>query len=84
MPVALAPRLAMSAPVKVKLAKTGATTVTVTSATQVEPGQSVALLVGSQLIAGAPVTAATTTLAFSATGLIEGTLPPAAAVDGVD
>jgi hypothetical protein len=84
-PIALAPRLAITAPVKVKLAKTGsATTITVTSAAEVMPGQSVALLVGSQLIAGASVKAATTTLAFSSTSLVSGTFPLRLRVDGVD
>ena len=64
-PVALAPKLVSDAPLTLKLAQNGPTPLTVTCSPAVQPQQTIALIVGSQLVPSAPVPAATSQLTFS-------------------
>jgi len=83
-PVALAPTLVSTSQLTAKLAKTGTTTVTVTCSPAVQPQQAIALIVGSQLVSLAPVTAASTQLSFSLQGFTAGTYLLRLRVDAVD
>jgi hypothetical protein len=83
-PVALAPKIVSDAPLKVTLAKKGPTTVTVHCSPAVEPQQSVALVVGSQLVAAEPVQAATSQLRFRLQGFTAGSYLLRLRVDSVD
>jgi hypothetical protein len=67
-PVALAPKLVGDAPLTVVLAGNGPTTVTVTCSPAVQPGQTIALIVGSRLVSAAPVQAASSQLSFALLG----------------
>lgn len=67
-PVALAPKLVSDAPLAVTLAQDGPTTVTVNCSPAVQPQQTIALVVGSQLVTAEPVQAASSQLSFSLQG----------------
>jgi hypothetical protein len=85
-PIALAPTIAAKAPLKAKLTN-GSATVQVTCAPAVQPGQTVALIVGEQLVTGqvgAAGTPARTKLSFSLSGLPAGTYTLRLRIDGVD
>jgi len=71
-PVALAPQLVSDAPLSVKLAQSGPTPLTVTCSPAVQPQQTIALIVGSQLVPSEPVPAATSQLSFSLQGFTTG------------
>jgi hypothetical protein len=71
-PVALAPKLVSNAQQTVKLAATGATTVTVNCSPAVQPQQTIALIVGSQPVSLEPVQAASSQLSFSLQGFTAG------------
>jgi hypothetical protein len=83
-PVALAPKLVSNAQLKVKLAKAGATTLTVNCSPAVQPQQTIALIVGSQLVSLEPVQAASSQLSFSLQGLTAGTYLIRLRIDSVD
>ncbi len=74
-PVALAPRLVSNAPLTVKLVQNGPTPVTVNCSPAVQPQQTIALIVGSQLVPSAPVPAATSQLSFSLLGFTASPTP---------
>lgn len=71
-PVALAPQLVSDAPLSVKLVQGGPTPLTVTCSPAVQPQQTIALIVGSQLVPSEPVPAATSQLSFSLQGFTTG------------
>jgi hypothetical protein len=83
-PVALAPKLVSDATVNVKLAQAGPTTVTVNCSPAVQPGQTIALIVGSKPVSSAPVPAATSQLSFSLQGFTTGTYLLRLRIDSVD
>jgi hypothetical protein len=74
-PVALAPSLVSNAPLTVTLVPNGPTPVTVTCSPAVQPQQTIALIVGSQLVPSAPVPAATSQLSFSLVGFAASPTP---------
>ena len=83
-PLALAPGLTSPAALTVTLAASGATTITVGCAPEVQPSQTTALIVGDQIIPGAVITAATSTVSFRSAQLVAGTFPLRLRVDAVD
>jgi len=83
-PVALAPQLVSNAQLKVKLAKRGATTVTVNCSPAVQPQQTIALIVGTQLVSLPPVQAASSQLSFSLQGFAVGQYLLRLRIDYVD
>ena len=83
-PVALAPKLISDAQITVKLAGNGATAVTVNCSPAVQPGQTIALIVGSQLVPAAPVPAASSQLSFGLRGFTAGTYLLRLRTDSVD
>ena len=83
-PVALAPKLVSNAQLKVQLAENGATALTVNCSPAVLPQQTIALIVGSQLVSSAPVQAATSQLSFSLQGFTGGTYLLRLRIDSVD
>jgi len=83
-PVALAPKLVSSAQLRVKLARRGATTLTVTCSPAVQPQQTIALIVGSHLVSSAPVQAASSQLSFSLQGFTAGVYLLRLRIDSVD
>lgn len=83
-PVALAPKLVSDATLKVKLAQGGPTTVTVNCSPAVQPGQTIALIVGSKPVTSAPVPTATSQLSFSLRGFTAGPYLLRLRVDSVD
>lgn len=85
-PLGLAPAIVSTAALTASLTD-GATSLEVTCAPAVEPGQSVALLVGDRVVTspvGAPGTPARTQLAFDLTGFTAGTYTLRLRVDGHD
>jgi len=83
-PVALAPKLVSNAPLTVKLAHSGPTTVTVNCSPAVQPGQTIALIVGSQLVSSEPLQAASSQLSFSLQGFTAGTYLLRVRIDQAD
>jgi hypothetical protein len=83
-PVALAPKLISNAPLAVKLAQAGPTTVTVTCSPPIQPGQTIALIVGSKPVPLEPVQAATSQLSFSLRGFAAGKYLLRLRIDSVD
>ena len=83
-PVALAPKLISDATVKVNLVQGAPTTVTVNCSPAVQPGQTIALIVGSKLVSSAPLLAATSQLSFSLQGFTTGTYLLRLRIDSVD
>jgi hypothetical protein len=83
-PVALAPKLVSNAPLTVALAQNGPTTVTVNCSPAVQPQQTIALIVGSQLVTSEPVQAASSQLSFSLQGLAVGSYLLRLRIDSVD
>ena len=83
-PVALAPTLVSNAQLKVKLAGSGATTLTVNCSPAVQPQQTIALIVGSHLVPAEPVQAASSQLSFSLQGFTAGTYLLRLRIDSVD
>jgi Pvc16 N-terminal domain len=84
-PLALAPTITSSKALKAKLDAQGGATVKVTCAPDVQPGQTVALIVGSQIVPGASPASATNSLSFTLTGLTKGTTYPLRLrIDSVD
>ena len=83
-PVALAPKLVSNAQLKAKLAENGATALTVNCSPPVLPQQTIALIVGSQLVSSAPVQAATSQLSFGLQGFTAGTYLLRLRIDSVD
>jgi Pvc16 N-terminal domain len=83
-PLALAPVIVSNAELKAKLKPNAATPLTVTCAPAVEPGQTAALVVGSQLVPVVPVAAATSSLTFQLSGFTAGTYTLRLRVDSVD
>jgi hypothetical protein len=83
-PVALAPKLISDAAVQVRLAQGGPTTVTVNCSPAVQPGQTIALIVGSTPVSSVPVPAATSQLSFSLAGFTTGTYLLRLRIDSVD
>jgi hypothetical protein len=71
-PVALAPRLLSTAPLWAKLVQGGPTPVTVNCSPAVQPQQTIALIVGSQLVSSPSVPAAASQLSFSLAGFAPG------------
>jgi hypothetical protein len=82
-PVALAPAI-VGGPLKVKLAKQGPTALTVNCAPPVEAGQTISLIVGSELVKLAPLTAQSSKLTFELEGLGVGKYMARLRVDSVD
>jgi Pvc16 N-terminal domain len=72
-PLALAPTITNNAQLKAKLDAQGNATVTVTCQPAVQPGQTVALVVGQQVVPGASPVAASNQLSFDLTGLTKKT-----------
>ena len=83
-PVALAPKLVSDAPLAVTLAQNGPTAVTVNCSPAVQPQQTIALIVGSQLVAAEPVQAASSQLSFSLQGFTPGPYLLRLRIDWVD
>lgn len=83
-PVALAPKLISNATLKVQLAPAGPTAVAVTCSPAVQPGQTIALIVGSKPVSLAPVQAATAQLDFSLQGFTAGNYLLRLRIDSVD
>jgi len=83
-PVALAPKLVSDAPLAVTLAKNGPTAVTVNCSAEVQPQQTIALVVGSRLVTAAPLQSASSQLSFSLTGFTAGTYLLRLRIDSVD
>lgn len=83
-PVALAPRLVSNAPLTVRLARNGPTSVTVNCSPTVQPQQTIALIVGSHLVPAEPVAAATSQLSFGLQGFTAGTYLLRLRIDSVD
>ena len=83
-PVALAPKLVSNAPLTVKLARSGPTTVTVNCSPAVQPQQTIALIVGSHLVPSQPVQAASSQLSFGLQGFTRGTYLLRLRIDSVD
>jgi hypothetical protein len=83
-PVALAPKLVSDAGLQAKLAASGATTLTVNCSPAVQPQQTIALIVGSQLVSLEPVPAASSQLSFSLQGFAAGTYLLRLRIDSVD
>lgn len=85
-PIALAPTIVSKAALKAKLTN-GSATLQVSCAPAVQPGQTVALIVGERLVAGqigAAGTPARTKLPFSLSGFTAGTYTLRLRVDGTD
>ena len=83
-PVALAPTLVSNAPLTATLARGGPTAITVTCSPAVQPRQTIALVVGSQLVTLAPVQAASSQLSFGLQGFTAGTYLLRLRIDSVD
>jgi hypothetical protein len=83
-PVALAPKIVSTAPIKAKLAKTGATALAVSCSPEVQPQQTISLIVGSQVVSLPPVKAPTGKLSFSLEGFAAGTFLLRLRIDSVD
>jgi hypothetical protein len=83
-PVALAPQLVSKGQLTAKLTKTGTATVTVNCSPAVQPQQTIALIVGTQLVSLPPVQAASTQLSFSLQNSTAGTYLLRLRIDSVD
>lgn len=83
-PVALAPKLVSATEPQLKLTKAGTGSLTVSCVPAVQPHQSVALIVGSQLVTPAPIQTATEQLTFNLQGFSAGTYLLRLRVDSVD
>jgi len=83
-PVALAPQLVSEAQLTAKLTKTGTATVTVNCSPAVQPQQTIALIVGTQLVSLPPVQAASSQLSFNLQGSTAGTYLLRLRIDSVD
>ena len=83
-PVAFAPTLVSNAPLKAKLAGSGATALTVNCSPAVQPQQTIALVVGSQLVSSEPLQAASSRLTFGLQGFTAGTYLLRLRIDSVD
>ena len=86
MPLQLAPTIVSTAALKATLSG-GTATVQVSCSPPVEPGQTIALIVGDTMVAGtvgASGTAARTQLPFQLTGIVAGTYTLRLRVDGAD
>ena len=83
-PVALAPRLVSDAPLTAELAQNGPTTVTVNCSPEVQPQQTIALIVGSQLVSAAQLAEASSQLSFGLRGFTAGTYLLRVRIDQAD
>jgi hypothetical protein len=83
-PVALAPKLVSDAPLTAKLTQNGPTTVTVNCSPEVQPRQTIALIVGSQLVSSEPLQAASSQLSFGLQGFTTGTYLLRVRIDQAD
>jgi hypothetical protein len=83
-PLALAPTIVSKSTLKAKLDDTGSATLKVKCAPPVEPGQTLALIVGDQLIVEPPLEKASDELTFTVTGLPAQTYTMRLRVDSVD
>ena len=83
-PVALAPKLLSDAQITVRLAGSGATALTVNCSPAVQPGQTIALVVGSQLVPAPALAAASSQLTFSLRGFTAGAYLLRLRIDSVD
>ena len=82
--IALAPKLVSTAQQTAKLSKAGAATLTVKCSPAVQPQQTIALIVGAQLVTLAPVLAPSDQLTFSLQGFKAGTYLLRLRIDSVD
>jgi hypothetical protein len=83
-PLALAPTIQSWTPKKPKLDAKGATNISVKCAPPVEAEQTIALVVGTQLVAAPPLAAAGSQLTFTLAGAKHGPFPLRLRVDSVD
>jgi hypothetical protein len=84
-PLALAPTITSTKALTAQLDASGDATLQVQCAPEVQPGQTVALIVGEQIVPGASPAAASSTLSFALTGLTKGTTYPLRLrIDSVD
>ena len=82
--MALAPRLVSDAPLTAELAQNGPTTVTVNCSPEVQPQQTIALIVGSQLVSAAQLAEASSQLSFGLRGFTAGTYLLRVRIDQAD
>ncbi|MGZ4215246.1 MAG: DUF4255 domain-containing protein [Solirubrobacteraceae bacterium] len=83
-PVALAPRLDIAAPINVKLAKRGPTKLTVNCTPPVKPTQTIGLIVGTRLVTEPPVSADSSELTFELEDFTPGTYMLRLRIDAID
>lgn len=83
-PMALAPAIVSTSPLTAKLTKSHTATLSLTCAPAVQPGQTIAVIVGDQLISLPAVTTATTQLRVALRGFTAGTYLLRLRVDAVD
>ena len=83
-PLALAPTIVSKSKLKAKLDANGSATLKIKCAPPVEPGQTLALIVGDQLIVAPPLAKASDELTFIVTGLAAQTYTMRLRVDSVD